>query len=473
MSTLLKKLRGLGSSRSAASNDAPDQERRSNSRRPIDAPAICIPVERASKKAYAVGIHWCHHLMEESLEVVANREAKAKGCSHVYTNGRNGTVYGIVNIDPKDLAQNGTLIPLAVAFAKSVPDKNVRAIYVFDMRDSPTSGWVYFAVVQRGNPIKEVLCPADKYFGLLSNLANDASTPASVFVDTPDEDTFEYIASAYASATQWPISKINPSNVDAIHRAKAFNFTPAQLILMVLVLGGALAYTYGVDYYKANLQAKSDEDQQKRVAQQYVNGRQQIFAAGYGASPDAAIEGLQATVAGMPLFRNGWQFKEAVCGVDTGTCVYEWTRVYGTNDSFAESASLETLKFDPSNYKVIREERGFKADVSHKPDWASLPEVTQFIRDNGDRSDTFALAGLDEYTTEAMTDLVPWTGRGVPPGPVLTVASWTLNSPIELVFEAVANKRIGPEFGINKLTVNNRDGQIFLKLEGKVYARKS
>jgi hypothetical protein len=472
MSTLLKRLRGIGS-RAATSGEAPDQERRGSNRRPIDAPAICIPLEKSSKKAFVVGVHWCHHLMEESLEVVANREAKSKGCSHVYTNGRNGTVYGVVNVDPKDLAQNGTLLPLAVAFAKSVPDKNARAIYVFDMRDSPTSGWVYFAVVQRGNPIKEVLCPAEKYFNLLANLANDASTPASVFVDTPDEDTFAFIASAYASATQWPLSKIGTANVDPIHRVKAFNFTTTQLVLVVLALGGVLTYTYGLDYYKANLQAKSDEDLQRKVAQQYINGRQQNFTAGYGASPDAAVEALQSTVASMPLFRNGWQFKEAVCAVDTGTCVYEWSRVYGTNDSFAESASLDSLKFDPTNYKVIKEERGFKADVNRRPEWSSLPEVAQFVRDNGDRSDTFALAGLDEYTTEPMTDLLPWTGRGVPPGPVLTTAGWTLNSPIELVYEAIANRRIGPEFGVNKLTVNNRDGQIYLKLEGKVYARKS
>ncbi len=472
MSTLFKKLRGIGA-RPVAANDAPETERRGSTRRAIDAPAICIPLERSANKAYVIGVQWCHHLMEESLEVVANREAKAKGCSHVYTNGRTGTVYGVVNVDSKDLAQHGTLIPLAVAFAKSVPDKNARAIYVFDMRDSALAGWVYFAVVQRGNPIKEVLCPADKYFGLLNTLANDASTPASVFVDTPYDDTFEYIASAYASATHWPIAKINPANVDPIHRAKRLNITKPQLILMVLIAVGVLTYTYGLDYYKANMQAKSDEDLQQKVAQQYINGRLQIFNAGYGASPDAAIEALKSSVAEMPLFRNGWQFKEAVCEVELGTCVYEWSRVYGTNDSFAESATLDSLKFDPANYKVIKEERGFKVDLGIKPEWAKLPEVNQFVRDNGDRTDTFSLAGLDEYNTEPMVDLLPWTGRGMPPGPVLTTAGWSLNSPIELVYEAVANQRISAGFGINRLTVTNRDGQIFLKLEGKVYARKS
>lgn len=472
MSSLLQRLRG-SRPRTPVANSQSSEERRGSNRRPLEAPVICIPIEnRSAKQAYAVGIHWCHHLMEEPLLTAANRAAKSKGCSHLYTNGRNGTVYGILNVDPKDVSQHGTLIPLAVAFAKSVPDKNSRAIYVFDMRDSATEGFVFFAVVQRGNPIKEILCPAEKYFGLLNTLANDSSTPAAIFVDTPEEDTFDYIASAYASATQWPISKLDPSGIDGIHRAKVFNFSRTQIVMAFIAVAVGVGYTYGIDYYKANLQAKSDEELQRKIANQYALTRNQTFLAGYGGTPVSAIEALQATVEKMPMNRNGWTIKQAVCLVDAGTCVYEWERVYGTNDSFVESASLPTLKFDPTNYRAIKEEREFKV-IREVQDWNTLPEVSKFVRDNGDRKDTFALAGIDEFNTELMTDLVPWTGRGAPPGPVLTTAAWSFMAPIDQVQEAIANQRIGKEFGVNTLTITNRDGTIILKLEGKVYARKS
>lgn len=472
MSGLIQRLRGLRS-RVPEKAEPTGEDRRSSNRRSLEDHAICIPVEgRNSKTAFAVGIHWVHHLMEESLVAAANREAKAKGCSHLYTNGRNGTVFGIVNVDPKDVSQHGTLVPLAIAFARSVPDKNTRAIYVFDMRDSATEGYVYFAVVQRGQPIKEVLCPAEKYISLLSTLANDSSTPAAIFVDTSEDATFEDIAATYASATQWPITKLDASGIDPLHRASAFTVTRTQLVLGMTALVVAVGYTYGYDYYQANLKAKSDEEMQRKIAEQYVISRNQTFVGGYGGTPDAAIEALRDTVAQMPLNRNGWLIKQAVCAVDQGTCVYEWERVYGTNDSFVESASLPTLQFDPANYRSIKEQRDF-AVRRDQQDWNALPEFGKFVRDNGDRTDTFALAGIEEFSTDVMTDLIPWTGRGTPPGPVLTAAGWSFMAPIDQVQEAIANQRISSEFGVNKLTITNRDGTIFLKLEGKVYARKS
>ncbi|MDT8992856.1 hypothetical protein RQP54_18425 [Curvibacter sp. APW13] len=474
MSTLLNRLKALRGARAIdAAGDSQGQERRSKKRRPDNAPAICVPVEGSTKGAFVLGVQWVHDVTDESIDRIASREAKAKGFSHIYTNGRNGQVYGLINVDPQDLSQHGALIPLAAAFAKSVQDKNARSIYVFDMRESATSGNVYFAVTSRGSPIKEIICPADQYFGLLTRLANEATTPATVFVDTPFEETFKYISGSFSSATSWPITKISAVNVDVIHRPNAFNISRTHLVLLGLIAVGVLTYTHGIDYYQSNMQAKSDEELQRSIVQRYVNGRQQTFNAGYAATPADAIAALKATVSEMPLFRNGWQFKEAVCSVELSGCTYEWVRVYGTNDSFIESASLDKLKFDAADYKKIIEEREFKPDVSVRPQWDQLPVASAFVRDNGDRKDTFSLAGIDEFTTEAMTDLIPWTGKGAPPSPVLAVAGWSMSAPIEQVYEAIANQRIGNEFGINKLTVTNREGQILLKVEGKVYARKS
>lgn len=448
-------------------------DRRGARRRNVGDPAICIPIESGGGKAFVVGVHWAHHLTDEPLEVIATRMARESRCSHVHTNGRHGQVYGIVNVEASDISSHGSLVPLAVAFAKSVPDKNARSIYMLDMRDGTDDSMVFFAEVSRGSPIKEVLCPGDKYANLLATLMHGSSTPASLFVDTADDETFAFLSSGYASATQWPISKISVANVDPIHKVRAINLSTPQIAIGLLVLGLVAVYPLANDYYKANLQAKSLEAQQQRVTQQYILSKQQSFDGGYGTTPEVAVQAMGASLASMPMFRNGWQFREAICAVDQGKCTFEWHRIYGTNDSFIESAAVESLRFDAANYKVIFEDRPFSANASDRPQWATLPEGAKFVRDNNDRKDTFALAGVEEFNTDALVDLVSWQGAGNAPGPVLQSAAWSMSSPIDQVQEAVFSRRIAPEFGINKLTVTNRDGALFLKLEGKVYVRKT
>lgn len=448
-------------------------ERRIQKRRPENKEAICIPDEANPKRALVLGVTWTPHLTGDALFSAASKQARTNGCSHVYTRVK-GDFFGIVNIDEKDVKSFKDMVPLAVAFAKAVNDKNTRSLYVLDMREEgDVDGDVYVTVALRGNPISEQICSGSSYKGLIARLSNESATGLNIYVDTPNREEYAQIAADYPSTTAKPLNQIKIDPFDSVQRPPTVNISKSHLLLVGAAAIGVAIYVYGIDFYQQNVQAKTQQEVQQNAVATYISMRTQEFQAGYAATPSNGLDGALAMIKQMPLMRNGWAFDTAKCDLKESICRIEWKRVYGTYDTFIESASLESTTIDPADFKSLSEQRPIKIVQDGKPNFDALPQVESFLRNNGDRADTFSLGGIDDFIVSPMKELVAWKGQGMPPAPVVSVATWSLTATIELVEEVVANRRLGDEFGISKITASKKDGEIYLQIEGNVYARKS
>lgn len=437
--------------------------------------AICIPFDDSNKLAYLLGVQWTPHLTSDALFTAAIKNAREVGASHVYTKPKGrGENFGVVRIEDRDAKTFEDLVPLAVAFAGMVQDKNVRAIFVLDLRGEEhyPDGIVYVAAVLRGNPIKEVFCTTDTYTETVKSLAADSRTGVNVYVDSPRPDVFDGIAREFPSASVLHLHSIQLDPVDAVKRPPTVNFKKGHAIFLGLVLLAYLGATSGVDYYRQNVMARSEEQTLQMLTMQYVAKRQQAYKAGFVSSADSAVTAVLGAIKALPRIRGGWEFSQAVCQIGQSSCTLTWKRIYGTYDTFIEGTSPERVRLSAADFRTLKETLPIKVEPSKQPAMGELPTQAAFDRINGDRADTFDLAGIKTYKVEAMQDLVSWTGKGTPPAPVVGTAGWEVLAPIDQIEEMLASQRIGQEFGVNTITVEPKNGEITLKVQGKVYVRK-
>ena len=438
--------------------------------------AICIPIEARKDASFVLGVVWTPHLTRDSVTVEAATKARKSGFTHSFIRSRAAAEsYGLAKIDAKDAKAFRQLVPLSVAFAQGVQDKAATSLFLLDLRDPATDkGTIYLASATRGHPVSEILvADEDEALRKLTAWAGQSRSGVSVYVDTADEEFFGTVARAYPSATQMWLTKIASAGVPLLEAVRQRQFKRLHLALLVAAAVVVLGWDYGKQAYDQHLEQIDAAEAQKQAARRYAAARDAEYQNGYAARLEVGLTEALRELQGMPLVRNGWEFVSGECVMAQSQCTLTWSRLYGTYDSFLESAVPGNVTLDATNYRLVRERRAISMGALERPGFDKLPSTVDFVKRNGDRSDTFQLAGLKEFTVDPFKPLATWTGTGVPPGPVMTVAAWKVTAMPDQIVEAVATGRLSEEFGINRLTLSlDKGNQINLTVEGNVYVRQ-
>lgn len=453
--------------------------RRRPAGQPLPAAAICIPVEGGKGAAFVLGVAWTPHLTRDSVTAQATSKARQAGYTHTWVRTRSAAeTFGLARIEPADAKAHRQLISLCAAFAQSVQDRAATSLLLLDLRDAVSrKGGFFVASAARGQPQNEALV-ADEQEALLklAAWAGQSRSGVAVYVDTGFEDLFESLAQTWPSATSLRLNKLGAAALRAnalqpIGRPGLRRMQVAALLAVALVVFG---WDMGKQAYDRHSQTLSAAQAQKVAIAQYVAARDTAFAGGYGAALNLAVDAALRELRGMPMVRNGWAFASADCDMAQSQCTLVWSRVYGTYDSFLESAVPSRVTLDAADYRSLRETRPIDMPAAAKrPAYERLPVAADFTRRNGDRADTFALAGLSEFAVTPFKPLATWGGQGVAPGPEVAGAAWKLSASPDQVVEAVANGRLPAEFGVTRLVLAmDRAQQLNLTVEGNVYVRQ-
>lgn len=438
--------------------------------------AICIPIEARKDAAFVLGVVWTPHLTRDSVAVEAATKARKSGFTHSFIRSRAAAEsYGLAKIDAKDAKAFRQLVPLSIAFAQGVQDKAATSLFLLDLRDPATDkGTIYLASATRGHPVSEILV-ADEGEALrkLTAWAGQSRSGVSVYVDTADEEFFGTVARAYPSATQMWLTKIASAGVPVLEAVRQRQFKRLHLALLVAAAVVVLGWDYGKQAYDQHLEQIDAAEAQKQAARRYVAAREAEYQSGYVARLEVGLPEALRELLGIRRMRNGWEFVSGECVMAQSLCTLTWSRLYGTYDSFLESAAPGSVTLDAANYRLLHERRGITLGTASRPGLDQLPSAVDFVRRNGDRADVFQLAGLKEFSVDPFKPLAAWTGTGVPPGPVVAGAAWKVTAMPDQVAEAVATGRLSHEFGITRLALSqDKDSQINLTVEGNVYVRQ-
>lgn len=447
----------------------------------IDAPAssaICIPVEGRKDAAFVAGVSWTPHLTQDSVTAEAVAKGKRAGFTHSYIRSKTAAEsYGLAKVDGRDARAFRHLLPLSVAFARSVQDKAATSVFVLDLRDPKSAkGTIYVAAATRGHPLGELLAE-DRGEALrqVSAWSGQSGGGVTVYVDdTGIDGLFDEVAHLYPSASELRLAKIASSGIQPMAALDRREFKRVHGVLLGIGLLALLGWEPATKAYHEHIATIDAAEAQRQAARRFINARDSGYAAGYVANLDVALKESLRDVLSMPLMRNGWGFVSADCSMADKACVRTWSRVYGTYDTFLESAIRGCdVTLDASNFRIIRERCPIQLPSPDRPVLDRLPSETEFVKTNGDRADTLLLAGFKDYTVEVFKPLAVWDGKGVPPGPRILAAGWKLTAMPDQVVEAVANARLTREFSATRMSLSMDNAQQFqLTVEGTAYVRQ-
>jgi hypothetical protein len=331
--------------------------------------------------------------------------------------------FGLAKIERTDASKYQTLVPLSVAFSQCVQDPTSLSIYVLELKEDATGSSIIFMVsATRGAPTAEVMVRTHgEALAQISTWASQARSGCSVYMDTGDHAFYGNVAGIYPSTAELLLSSINRGLTEGLTAIKVQRLKTWHLALVGVGVIGWFGWTFGQDAYQAHLQEISEAEAEKAAIRNYIAAREAGYSAGYTTSVDDGLKAIMSELKKMPLMRNGWAFTSAQCTIAQASCDIVWTRLYGTYETFLESAAPSTLTLDPADYRTLKEHRPFVPPVVARPAAEKLQAYSEFVKRNGDRADTFALAGIAEYKVSQLNPLVQWRGPGVAPGPVLSL----------------------------------------------------
>ena len=438
--------------------------------------ANCIPLLNKAGTAFVLGLKWRAHLTKESIKTEIGNQAKQGGFTHSFVPRKGvGAAFGLAKIERADASKYKTLVPLSVAFAQCVQDPSSISIFVLELKDDATqSSIIFMASATRGAPSEEIVVRthADA-LARISAWAGQTRAGCSIYMDTTDEEFYRNVSGIYPSTTELLLSSINRGLTDGMTAIKIQRLKTWHFVLVGAGVIGWLGWTVGQEAYQSHLQQISQEEAKKAAIRNYIAARDAGFSAGYTSSVDDGLKSILSELKAMPLIRNGWAFTHAECTITQAGCDITWTRLYGTYETFLESAAPSTLTLDPADYRTLKERRTFTPPVVARPAPDKLQAYGDFIKRNGDRADTFQLAGISEYKVSPLKPLVEWHGTGVPPGPVLSLATWTMTAMPDQILEASTNHRITKEFALEKVRMTlDKTNQVIITVEGNVYVQQ-
>lgn len=422
------------------------------------------------------GLAWHQHLLRDAVAIAATNAAARCGANHVFcrAKARSVSTYGVARIAAEDKKRFPRLVPAAIIFAESLEDKETAAILLLDLRDADGNGSLFMCMALRGDPVpdREFIGSEAECVDLLRKWTNSTANGVHLLLDLHPGELRATLQARHPNNDDYNLTdQVIGLQLDL----KPISLLPLKKWHLGFIATVALAYfsiDYGAEFYKQRIEKNRIEAANSEIAAAYTRQRDTIYQQGYAAPWNDGFEGAYSTIANEKFIKNGWLFEQAICTVQEKKCRLLWARKYGTYLTFLPGVEPQNVEIDASNYAKITETRAWTQQTVAPPGYNELPLDSVFVKQDGDRKDTLLLGGFLKYETSPTAPLLAWTGKGVPPGPEILVAVWSVEGGLDLMIELNNSAHLSREFSSKTITFTNTEGQLFVRQEGNIYARK-
>lgn len=423
------------------------------------------------------GMSWHQHLLRDAVASAAASAAARCGANHTFyrPKARSVSTYGVARIASEDKRKFPRLVPAAIVFAESLKDKETASILLLDLRDVNGDGSLFMCMALRGDPIpdREFIGSETACVELLRKWANSASNGVHLLLDLHPGELRSSLQERHPSNEEYSLTdQVIGLHLD-LKQVALLPFKKWHAVLVGTVLLATFGYDYGAKFYEQQIAKERAEAANQVAITSYLAARDSAYRQGYVSAWKEGFADAYSTMANETLVRKGWRFEQAICTIAERKCRLTWIRLYGTYTSFLDGLEPNNLEIDASDYTKVIETRSWLEHPVVQPKYEDLPIDRVFIKQNGDRKDTLLLSGFSKYDTGAITTLTPWAGQGVPPGPEMLSAAWSLEGGLDLLLDLSQSSHLSQEFSSKAITFTNAEGLLTVRLEGNIYVRKT
>jgi len=423
------------------------------------------------------GISWHQHLARDAVAIAATSAATQSGGNHIFYRQKASSVstYGVARVASEDKKRYPRLVPAAIVFAASIKDKDTSTILLLDLRDAQGNGSLFMCMALRGDPVpdREFIGSESECIEMLRKWTNATASGVHLLLDLHPGALRTSLQASHPNNDEYNLTDQVIGRQLDLKPVSLMPFKKWHLGFIASIVLVWVAAQYGADFYKQKIEKDRAAAANHEMMDAYIRDRDSFYQQGYTASWSEGFAGAYSTIAGERFIRKGWRFEQAICTVAERKCRLGWVREYGTYISFLDGLDPQQFEIDASDYRKGVETRTWAERTTTRPAYMDLPVDRVFIKQDGDRKDTLLLSGFLKYDTSPMAPLLGWAGQGIPPGPEVVTAPWSVEGGLDLMLELNQSTHLSPEFAAKTVTFTNAEGQLIVRIEGNIYARKS